>query len=1022
MVKPLLREDNATHLPFGFSLARKIENNVISENKKKDEYIGKINCSPNGSYIAVATFSGKINILDTQTEAQLFSLNGHTSVVNHLVWSPDSNILASSGNDKNINIWDIKTGNRLKTLRLHNNPLDLLDWSPDGNYLISASSDTRLVYWIPTTGFNKQKRKHSFHSKCARWSPNGQLIVAATYNNDIFLIDSQWDTLSKRLTNFSSNVNCIAWCDKEKIIAVGLSNKTVEIWNIQTKKKIQVLEGHTSEIAEIHISYDGSFLATLAVDESMRIWRTDIWETVAVVELPRYAVTSSGYFDRVLRSAIDFHPQKLMLISTIAGYPTIYLWNLDPEVLLAGGTKFRTTHYSNAKVVLTGESGVGKSGLCLVLTGHDFSPTESTHARNITTLSNEQIHLEDGRTETREIILWDLAGQPGYRVFHRQHLDDAAVGLVLFDSRNEINPLAGIKFWSNALSDARHGSPLKKLLIISRIDRGGPEVSDERLIEACEENDFDDYCETSSKRGDGVTKLKEMILSMIDWDTISKVSTPEIFFQMKMFLVSEKKSGRVLHRRNELLHRFRQTEAGCNATDEILDTCVERLDAAGLLKPLSFGDFILLQPELLDAYSAWLAQAAHKEPDGLGFIHESDARKGCFPMDLDRSLKGTSDEELLLMATIEDLLARGIALRQSTIKGNMIVFPSELRTDMKPHPAMFNRQVRYLFEGPLKAIYATLSVYLTHSPTFKKERFYCNAATYHSLDEGLCGFSMDYPDQKNETLGRITVFFDNEVKRTTKITFLSYVYNHIERLAFKSKLERERIYECGCTYEIPTVTIDECKRQKRGSVFCPMCGEKHELDEMTGNKNIEDIGFDTELQRSSEEIERQKRLTVMEYRDSYKEYHVFLCHNSKDKPDIRILSKRLREFGIVPWLDEDGILAGEQFVAEIEKIIDQVPAVAIIFGQNWLGKWQEQEYYAIIDEYVKRKQMDHKKKLRLIPVFLQECSEDHDAKLPMFLKGFQKIDFRVTEKLNNSEDTEKHQEKLMRRLVEAIVS
>ena len=62
----------------------------------------------------------------------------------------------------------------------------------------------------------------------------------------------------------------------------------------------------------------------------------------------------------------------------------------DTDVSLSRGPIIPTEHrpstvstYANAKIVLLGDSGVGKSGLALVLAGKQFEPTESTHARHV---------------------------------------------------------------------------------------------------------------------------------------------------------------------------------------------------------------------------------------------------------------------------------------------------------------------------------------------------------------------------------------------------------------------------------------------------------------------------------------------------------------------------------------------------------------------------------------------------------------------------------------------------------------
>ena len=60
-----------------------------------------------------------------------------------------------------------------------------------------------------------------------------------------------------------------------------------------------------------------------------------------------------------------------------------------------------------------------------------------------------------GGKQTRGILLWDLAGQPGYRLIHQLHLGEVAVALLVFDARSETDPFSGVKHWVRALAQAR---------------------------------------------------------------------------------------------------------------------------------------------------------------------------------------------------------------------------------------------------------------------------------------------------------------------------------------------------------------------------------------------------------------------------------------------------------------------------------------------------------------------------------------------------------------------------------------
>jgi len=65
---------------------------------------------------------------------------------------------------------------------------------------------------------------------------------------------------------------------------------------------------------------------------------------------------------------------------------------------------------------------------------------------------------------------------------------------------------------------------------------------------------------------------------------------------------------------------------------------------------------VLLQPELLDAYASALVIAAKDEPDGLGSIAEERALSGQFHVPEDERIGDRNQEQLLLHATVEELV------------------------------------------------------------------------------------------------------------------------------------------------------------------------------------------------------------------------------------------------------------------------------------------------------------------------------------------------------------------------------
>ena len=107
--------------------------------------------------------------------------------------------------------------------------------------------------------------------------------------------------------------------------------------------------------------------------------------------------------------AISFHPQKAFLAVSNPKAGTIQMLDLDADFFTNISAGSHTIHYANAKVFLVGDSGVGKTALGLVLGGGPFEPTESTPA-GMCRRFNDRRSTGERVKETRETLLWDLAG------------------------------------------------------------------------------------------------------------------------------------------------------------------------------------------------------------------------------------------------------------------------------------------------------------------------------------------------------------------------------------------------------------------------------------------------------------------------------------------------------------------------------------------------------------------------------------------------------------------------------------
>lgn len=972
--------------------------------------------SPDGTYLASCSDDRRILVWDMRTGKAREPLIGHKGHIYGLAWSPDGRRLASCSEDRSVRIWDVPGGRLLSTLLGHNGQIYSVAWSPRASLLASCGFDRTVRLWDVVS--EKERfvlQGHSGPVYSVVWSPDGHTLASASSDTTIRLWDSDTSKQQRELKAHFGPVYSLAW-SPDDILASGAQDRTVRLWNPRKGLSTYQFEGHSDSVTGITFSSDGRFLAAQCHDGSTFLWSRGSADPVAQLE-EHLEDPIPDWLNAPMKNAA-FHPSTSTIATLVSQDMVIRVWDLLVKNLSSSDRSIHNIQYTNAKVVLVGESGVGKTGLARALMEQPYAETDSTHGRFVWSFNTREREI-DGKMVLCETLLWDLAGQPGYRVFHQLHMNEVAIALVVFDARKDADPFAGVAYWARALDAATQGRPLVKFLVAARTDRGGIPVSQSRIKEVMERYNFKDFIETSARNATGVKELANAIGGEIQWEDLPIVSTPELFRQMKQFLVAEKESGKILQPRARLLQRFQQQNPRLEAPPQVIDTCLAHLEAVGLLRRLSFRDLVLLQPEILDHYCAWLAQSAQNEPNGLGSLSEKEARAGKFKMDTDRLLAPDAMREMekyIILATLQELVGRSIAWREQTSAGVMLVFPSEMRADLSEYTGSYIREVAFQFEGPVTAIYATLAVQLINSGKFTKEALYKNAAVFCDTAKQLCGIAVEYPDSNDDAVGRLTVFFEPGTPNDTKMVLLRYVNQQLERLALQESVQRERIYQCTCGYTIPSEAVTLRKQRRRRTVICPVCEETMPLDDLAEQSAQPDGRIATIEADADAEQQRQKRVLVMGEREQNLEIDVFLCHNAEDRALVNALADRLREQGILPWIDVAGRFtqSGPSGVSEQERIAMRIRTVAIVIGAHALGNPPEQDYYRTYSAMQRAllRSVPDRSRLPIIPVFLPDVPRRAEQLAPK-LRNLAAIDFRQPAGLDTRE--------VLTMLVETIV-
>jgi WD40 repeat protein len=144
------------------------------------------------------------------------------------------------------------------------------------------------------------------------------------------------------------DVYCCAWSPDGQTLASASYDQTVRIWNTQTGQEIILLEGHTESTSKISFSHDSRLLASSSTDGEIRLWNTKTWETVSKLRMGFHALAFNPHTSLLTTGG--------QLVDEFTGSKEICIWSLDFASLLGTTPVIPSAHYTNAKVVFDGRS------------------------------------------------------------------------------------------------------------------------------------------------------------------------------------------------------------------------------------------------------------------------------------------------------------------------------------------------------------------------------------------------------------------------------------------------------------------------------------------------------------------------------------------------------------------------------------------------------------------------------------------------------------------------------------------
>lgn len=845
---------------------------------------------------------------------------GHTGEITCIDWSPCGRFIASASEDGVTLIWDARNGRCLAELIGNKSHVYDLAWAHSG-LKIAMLGETHLRIW--EFGDQLQNAEYPIQVSAASelaqesikiseitsilWSVDDQSLIAGGWRErgaymETYLasfdvdargilvaggrLEDPFDTLGAVISiqsDKSANRFSVLILSEEvaQVGVKGVMNSEFQVFKgrafaraphglvhavigedagialYRHNASTVIAEGHAGALNAICFSCDGQMFASKSMDGTVKLWRTDPVDELASIPESTLTHRRVGRLFENCSSRLAFSPNDLTLASLGEYDKILRIWEVE-DSSLAGKA---VTHqlYTSAKVVLVGESNVGKSCLAMRL-AEDRYPQDheqcTTHGMRFWPIEAEQLHpsAKPPQGQRRDVVLWDFGGQDEYQLVHQMFLHDTTLALIVIDPTRD-TAFEDARRWVKKLEKRVSHQGLMKLLVGTKVD-GPTDLIDRAAINALkQECGFEYFIDVSAKTSRNIDKLREAIQKALHWDELAKASRPELFQRIRDEIELMRESGEIVVLLNDLESSVRgnrvfnrmppkpqsrklwefwkqkvkdegvaQKTKAVSFDSNAFIAVTDQLSAQGVLvKTMLVGgdNAVVLQLPVIEQYAGSLILLARNNPRAVPAIEEIKLASPHITLPgIDASGRIDRLQERVVIECVTELMIKhGICFRHE----RLLVFPSLLRSTESAATSELSGSVSlyYDFSGAIDNVYASLIAWLVIGKEFGKVRLWNDRVEFEVGNRGACGLR-----KVNQGGGyaHLDIYFDDKTPLRVKTQFISFVHDHLKANDIEVVESFELICSNrNCRHNFPPDVAPRRLAMGKSDVQCPIC-------------------------------------------------------------------------------------------------------------------------------------------------------------------------------------------------------
>eukprot|EP00392_Amoebophrya_sp_AT5.2_P001330 g1332.t1 len=262
--------------------------------KRLSAHSDRVKCvdfHPSEPWVLASLYSGNVYIWDFQTQ----TLIKQFEVCNNLPvrcarFVARKQWIITASDEMMIGVYNYNSLERLKNIEAHSDYIRFLAVHPSQPYVLSASDDMTIKLWDWERKWDCAAiyEGHAHYvMMVVQWNPKDTHIFASASLDRTIKV---WGTTGGTSPHFTlsghtKGINCLEYSptgDKPYLVS-GADDKTVRVWDYQTKQCVQVLNGHQHNVATVMFHPSFPIIFSGSEDGTVRLWHSSTYRLEATL-------------------------------------------------------------------------------------------------------------------------------------------------------------------------------------------------------------------------------------------------------------------------------------------------------------------------------------------------------------------------------------------------------------------------------------------------------------------------------------------------------------------------------------------------------------------------------------------------------------------------------------------------------------------------------------------------------------------------------------------------------------------